>query len=425
MGLALAACVVTLAALGGPALAQDYVIQYLSEGRAAYGINNAGQVVGGTYWTDRGQHAFRWTAEGGIQDLATPDDRYSAAVDINDSGEVVGCLWGLSSYGSPKAVRWTPAGEMQDLGTLGGVRGVVYDINNLGQVVGFSDIWVGGPRGNFYNHAVLWPPEGGIQDLAPFGEAWSAAEGINDCGQVVGFYELRLDWQMRAFIWSAAGGMQTLGSLGGSGGAMATAVNNAGQVVGHSWTPSGEEHAFLWTAAGGMQDLGVLGGFASYPTDINNLGQVVGRLDLDPQRHQRAFLWTAGAGMQYLGRPGAQSEALGIGDAGQIVGWSDDGAGGRWACLWRPSTPEESLGELASWVADLNLQAGIDNSLDAKLGCALNALGDVNANNDAAAINTLQAFINAVEAQRGDKIGEADADMLMAKALRIIAALGG
>jgi len=36
------------------------------------------------------------------------------------------------------------------------------------------------------------------------------------------------------------------------------------------------------------------------------------------------------------------------------------------------------------------------------------------------AINTLEAFINAVEAQRGNKIQEADADTLIAAALEII-----
>jgi len=44
----------------------------------------------------------------------------------------------------------------------------------------------------------------------------------------------------------------------------------------------------------------------------------------------------------------------------------------------------------------------------------------VNTNNDVAAINTLEAFIAAVEAQRGNKISEADADDLIASAQEII-----
>ena len=38
----------------------------------------------------------------------------------------------------------------------------------------------------------------------------------------------------------------------------------------------------------------------------------------------------------------------------------------------------------------------------------------------AAAINSLEAFINAVEAQRGNKIPEADADTLIAAVQQII-----
>ena len=86
-------------------------------------------------------------------------------------------------------------------------------------------------------------------------------------------------------------------------------------------------------------------------------------------------------------------------------------------------TPSEMMLDLADDVIALNLQRGISNSLDAKLNAALGALDDINANNDVAAINTLQAFINAVEAQRGNKITEADADDLIDTANNIIVAL--
>ncbi|MCH8978003.1 MAG: FG-GAP repeat protein [Armatimonadetes bacterium] len=68
----------------------------------------------------------------------------------------------------------------------------------------------------------------------------------------------------------------------------------------------------------------------------------------------------------------------------------------------------------------LNLNTGIENSLDAKLDAVLIALDDANANNDQAAINALQAFINSVEAQSGTKITAEDADALIAAAQAII-----
>ena len=88
-------------------------------------------------------------------------------------------------------------------------------------------------------------------------------------------------------------------------------------------------------------------------------------------------------------------------------------------------TPQEAIEDLILLTEDMNLQNGINNSLDAKLDAVLKALEDANENNDVAAINALNAFINAVEAQRGNKISEADADILIAAALDIISMLNG
>ncbi len=88
-------------------------------------------------------------------------------------------------------------------------------------------------------------------------------------------------------------------------------------------------------------------------------------------------------------------------------------------------TPLELIEQIINIVESLNLQAGIANSLDAKLDAATQALDDVNLNNDVAAVNALNAFINAALAQRGNKIPEADADEIIALAQAAIAALEG
>lgn len=87
------------------------------------------------------------------------------------------------------------------------------------------------------------------------------------------------------------------------------------------------------------------------------------------------------------------------------------------------SDPAQAILDLIDTVEDMNLQQGIDNSLDAKLDSAANALDDVNQNNDVAAINSLNAFKNAVEAQSGNKLTEAQANTLIAEAESIIAML--
>jgi len=71
-------------------------------------------------------------------------------------------------------------------------------------------------------------------------------------------------------------------------------------------------------------------------------------------------------------------------------------------------------------VVSFNLQSGIENSLDAKLQSSLQALEDVNANNNGAAIQKLQSFINEVEAQSDGKLTAEQADELIAQAQQII-----
>jgi hypothetical protein len=85
--------------------------------------------------------------------------------------------------------------------------------------------------------------------------------------------------------------------------------------------------------------------------------------------------------------------------------------------------PVAAIEALALAVVEMNLQNGIENSLDSKLDAALNALSDASANNDAAACNSLQAFISAVEAQRANQISNTQADQLIASAQAIMSQL--
>ena len=114
---------------------------------------------------------------------------------------------------------------------------------------------------------------------------------------------------------------------------------------------------------------------------------------------------------------------LAVDSGGSInIVWTDTTPGNQDIFFSRPL--DSLLQELIADVVDLNLQQGISSSLDFKLDAVLRALDDLNQNNNAAVINSLQAFINAVEAQRGVQIPEADADELVADAQAIIALLG-
>jgi probable HAF family extracellular repeat protein len=225
----------------------------------AYGINNAGQVVGASP-LPVGNHAVIWN-NGVIQDLGTlPGDTGSSARGINNAGDVVGISLLANEI---HAVIWSN-GVIQDLGA-----GEAYGINNAGQVVGAS--------GN--NRAFLWS-NGVIQDLGTLpGYSFSQASGINDAGQVVGSsYTQRSDcigveFRQRAFLWSN-GVMQDLGTLPGDLFSYASGINNAGQVVGASEDCDGNTHAVIWSN-GVIQDLGTLpGGSESFASAIaNNCGR--------------------------------------------------------------------------------------------------------------------------------------------------------
>jgi len=90
--------------------------------------------------------------------------------------------------------------------------------------------------------------------------------------------------------------------------------------------------------------------------------------------------------------------------------------------LWweTPIEPVDLVIELSENVDTMSLQKGVTNSLQVILDTALRLLEDENEHNDSAAINSLQAFINAVNAQRGKKISEEDADYLVTAAQQII-----
>ena len=77
----------------------------------------------------------------------------------------------------------------------------------------------------------------------------------------------------------------------------------------------------------------------------------------------------------------------------------------------------DSLDDLPSVIEGLDLEHGIENSLISKVE---NALKSLEKGKMGAAINQVEAFMNQVRAQKGKKISEEDADMLIQYALNVI-----
>lgn len=110
-------------------------------------------------------------------------------------------------------------------------------------------------------------------------------------------------------------------------------------------------------------------------------------------------------------------------EVGTVPGWMPIVVNFTVAFTDSSNDPVAAIQQLAEMVVTMNLQNGIENSLDSKLEAALEALDDLNENNNAAACNSLQAFINAVEAQRGTKLTDSQADQLITAAQEIQAVL--
>ncbi len=298
----------------------------------AWAINDRGEIVGYSTSSNGEQHAFCYR-DGFMRSL---DDKPSAAVAINDAGQITGTYL---TRNQNTLTNWIPSFTQQPVVfqadaqvnlLQGNNTGYASGINNQGEIVGSIDP---GHAFVFRNGLVTELP------ILSSADGPSAATAINNHGDIVGFSGIS---PQHPFLYSC-GLMYDLGTLGGSI-AGALAINNRGEIAGFSTTTSNAEmHAFLYRQ-GRMIDLGGLQGvqqgtnqvanfhpkMISYGSAINNWGQIVGNASTTNGANH-AFLYSDGT-MTDLnslvklahvnGSPGFLTliGAVGINNWGQIVG---------------------------------------------------------------------------------------------------------
>lgn len=243
---------------------------------------------------------------------------------------------------------------VQGLGTLGGAS-IARDINDSGQVVGQS------LNASGQNRAFLWD-DGRMTDLGTLGGPTSFARGIDDSGRVVGFSH-NSNNRTRAFL-AQNGNMTSLGTLTGFSNSEAWHINDSGAAVGRSFNSTSHGRAVLWKN-GQIKDLGAsLETTYSEAWSINNRGQVVGESGSGDEK-AKAFLYANNTGevtdLDAVGRasdpsvfPYRYSEAMGINDEGQVVGWSY-----RTTTNVPPSTPSGPEGRAFLYDKDAGVPATV------------------------------------------------------------------
>ncbi len=299
---------------------------------AAFALNETGQVVGQSATAGGGTHAFRTAPNRPIlasDDLGTLGGPFSAAYGINNAGQVVGDADhapDANGVSLRRAFRLDPGGAMVDLGTFvtdpssipgnnsSGARG----INDAGQVVGFARVpFECGSVSHAFrtapNATIVYspsPPYGddlGTLVPPPFVNCRSSiAWGINSAGVAVGDSATQVASGLPRHAFRTAPLVYRIDLNNfGWGNSTAFAVNDLGETVGEAQVvaddPPANPHAFLSVGQFTHRtiDLGTLGGSYSSATGINyrypQNSQVVGISTTANNAALHAFLWTGNA----------------------------------------------------------------------------------------------------------------------------------
>jgi probable HAF family extracellular repeat protein len=291
---------------------------------------------------------------GPYPDATTAGSPGFAPAALNDRGILVG--WANAE--TRHAFRWTD-GVLVDLAPSGPppfLQSTALSINNRGRILGTTQSLT-----NFAPHPALF--EGGaVVDLGGLMGVNALASAINDAGQIAGTVSVLGQLHAARVTGST---VEDLGVLPGGNSSIGNALNNRGDVVGFSGaTTAGGgfgDHAFL-SSGGVLTDLGTLplGSQNSDALGVNDAGVIVGFSACATPNH--AFLYANGQ-MNDLGTfGGGLSTATAINQHGVVVGAAEVVAGVSHAFVYADGVKHD-LNDMAPAVADRTFVSalGINN----------------------------------------------------------------
>ena len=301
----------------------------------AVDMNDSGEVIGaGPLMVDENEHAFVFR-NGTLTDLGLlPGATSSSPGSMNKRGQIVGFSGKekepySGDYDPLRAFLYTRGG-MLDLGTLnGGKFAYAEDINDQGTIVGAAY-----PDSQNCSQAFVYRRGA----MLPVGTCATTLTAffINNEGNIVGLAPGSATYpeNYRTFFSKNGNSIVNIGCIGEPACSETTyaqprGLSEKGHVTGYSrgYFTQGQptkqtDHAFLWRK-GVMQDLGTLGGGNSQGQAVNSSGEVVGVSELStPDRALSAFLYDKKGVMRNLdpNKEWSLSFAETINDKGQIAG---------------------------------------------------------------------------------------------------------
>lgn len=235
-----------------------------------------------------------------------PGAYWSGALAINAAGDAAGYV--SLSPTLTHAVRWTHSGYT-DLGLPCGTESFASDINDAGTVVGSC--------GNGPSNGVMWTVLGTKVVVPPSNARNLGFEAVNNSEIAVGNMTIRgPGGAVHAIRYSNATGVVDLHPPGANYvDSDARSINDQGVIVGYVTLPSLARHVAMWSATNVFTDLGSLGGNGD-ALGVNNAGTVVGWSE-DIGSTTRPFVWQPTTGM--VAGP-VDGQASAISDRGRIVG---------------------------------------------------------------------------------------------------------